>query len=305
MIDHAIRHLPVVDGSGKVLGIVSFEDLRAALPMPVSLTRPPDAAARKSATEVRVTDAMTDAPVTVAADAPLQEAVSRMLQHRIGCLPIVDEQGRLDGIVTPDRPAPGPRHRALGRGDLGPGSGRSAQCTGAPVAAAAKRGRLPVAVAAKGGSGVARHRHSIHRRRTGRRGRLALAAPRGRPAGAERSRADRPRRRTTIDRARLGRHRHGPRDRERRSPRSRGSKRRAARGRAPRRTVPLGASGRPDRPGQQRDEACPSSMRGPSVSRKGNRRWCSARGMPPGRASATATPRSSRSRCWSTRPRRA
>ena len=100
MIDHAIRHLPVVDGSGKVLGIVSFEDLRAALPMPISLTRPPDAAARQSATEVRVSDAMTDAPVTIAVDAPLQEAVSRMLQHRIGCLPIVDEQGRLDGIVT-------------------------------------------------------------------------------------------------------------------------------------------------------------------------------------------------------------
>ena len=39
-------------------------------------------------------------PVTLAPDAPLQEAVSRMLQHRIGCLPIVDERGQLDGIVT-------------------------------------------------------------------------------------------------------------------------------------------------------------------------------------------------------------
>ena len=43
---------------------------------------------------------MTESPVTIAADAPLQEAVSRMLEHRIGCLPIVDDGGHLDGIVT-------------------------------------------------------------------------------------------------------------------------------------------------------------------------------------------------------------
>ncbi len=34
MIDHAIRHLPVVESDGRVVGIVSFEDLRAALPVP-------------------------------------------------------------------------------------------------------------------------------------------------------------------------------------------------------------------------------------------------------------------------------
>lgn len=100
MIEHAIRHLPVVDGKGRVRGIVSFEDLRAALPVPISLTRPLEPAARQSAFDVRVSDAMTAAPMTISADTPLREVVSRMLQHRIGCLPIVDERGVLDGIVT-------------------------------------------------------------------------------------------------------------------------------------------------------------------------------------------------------------
>ena len=100
MIEHAIHHLPVVAGDGRVHGIVSFEDLRTALPTPISLTNPLNVTERQSALGVKVSDAMTDAPVTIAADTPLREAVARMLQHRIGCLPIVDERGHLDGIVT-------------------------------------------------------------------------------------------------------------------------------------------------------------------------------------------------------------
>jgi acetoin utilization protein AcuB len=100
MIDHAIRHLPVVEPDGRVVGLVSFEDLRAALPVPVSLSRPLDVDARKGALDVTVAEAMTDSPVTITAYAPLQEAVERMLQGRIGCLPIVDERGHLDGILT-------------------------------------------------------------------------------------------------------------------------------------------------------------------------------------------------------------
>lgn len=100
MLDHAIRHLPVLDSAGRVCGIVSFEDLRAALPVAVHLTRPLDAADRRAALDVSVADAMTDTPVTIAADAPLEEAVTKMLEGRFGSLPIVDENGQLDGIVT-------------------------------------------------------------------------------------------------------------------------------------------------------------------------------------------------------------
>ena len=100
MIEHAIRHLPVVDASQQLHGIVSFEDLRAALPIPLRLADPPGVEARRAASDVSVRDAMTPAPVTIREDAPLQEAVTRMLEGRFGSLPVVDAEGRLDGILT-------------------------------------------------------------------------------------------------------------------------------------------------------------------------------------------------------------
>lgn len=100
MIDNGIRHLPVVDSGRRLCGIVSFDDLRAALPIPVSLTSPPSAEGRQQALDVSVTDAMTSAPVTIGVGAALDEAVSRMLEGRFGCLPVIDEQGHLDGILT-------------------------------------------------------------------------------------------------------------------------------------------------------------------------------------------------------------
>ena len=38
--------------------------------------------------------------VTVRPDAPLSEALQLMLKHKFGCLPVVDAQGNLLGILT-------------------------------------------------------------------------------------------------------------------------------------------------------------------------------------------------------------
>ena len=100
MIDHGIRHLPVVDESKQICGVVSFDDLRETLPVPVSLMKPIAADTRPQVLDVSVRDAMTPDPVTIRSDAPLEEAVSRMLQGRFGCLPILDDAGRLEAIVT-------------------------------------------------------------------------------------------------------------------------------------------------------------------------------------------------------------
>jgi acetoin utilization protein AcuB len=100
MVDHAIRHLPVVDSNDRVCGIVSFDDLRAALPIAVSLTVPPSAEGRQQALDVSVSEVMTPSPVTIGVDTPLDQAVSRMIEGRFSCLPVVDENGHLDGILT-------------------------------------------------------------------------------------------------------------------------------------------------------------------------------------------------------------
>jgi CBS domain-containing protein len=43
---------------------------------------------------------MSDSPKTIPADTPLSEVAQTLVDQRISCLPVVDETGRLDGIIT-------------------------------------------------------------------------------------------------------------------------------------------------------------------------------------------------------------
>jgi acetoin utilization protein AcuB len=81
---HTIRHLPVVD-DGKVVGILSDRDLRKAM------TGRPD--------ETIVGDVLTADPVTVAPHEPVDTAAQLLVEHDVGCVPVV-ENGNLVGIVT-------------------------------------------------------------------------------------------------------------------------------------------------------------------------------------------------------------
>jgi nucleotide-binding universal stress UspA family protein len=49
---------------------------------------------------MRARELMAQPVVTVRADTSLSEVVESMLQHRIGCIPVVDEDGKLCGMVT-------------------------------------------------------------------------------------------------------------------------------------------------------------------------------------------------------------
>ena len=100
MVDHGIRHLPVVDRSRCVVGVLTFDDLRAAFPQSISLRKPPPQSDRFEMRDVSVGEVMTYAPVTATADTPLDQAAGMLAERRIGCLPILDEQGRLEGIIT-------------------------------------------------------------------------------------------------------------------------------------------------------------------------------------------------------------
>lgn len=109
MLERGIRHLPVVapdDGSrsggsrSAVVGVLSIDDLRAALPFEISLQHGMAPANRERAREWRVGEIMTHAPETVDLDASLAEAAERMAEHRIGCLPVVDESGHLAGLLS-------------------------------------------------------------------------------------------------------------------------------------------------------------------------------------------------------------
>ncbi len=111
LADHRISGLPVVDEDEKVIGVISETDLmvhQAETPDPYEpkkrfrldrLTR----AGRERAAKARARTAgrlMTEPPVTVRADDTIVEAARTMAQHHIERLPVLDEEGRLVGIVT-------------------------------------------------------------------------------------------------------------------------------------------------------------------------------------------------------------
>lgn len=99
MIDAGIRHLPVVDRRARLVGIVSLDDLRAAMPFSVSLRHPPSLSEREIAREVSVAEMMTHGPITATSKLDVAEAAAKLARFRIGCLPVVDD-GRLVGILS-------------------------------------------------------------------------------------------------------------------------------------------------------------------------------------------------------------
>jgi CBS domain-containing protein len=99
MVDAGIRHLPVVDARARLVGVLSVDDLRAALPFAVNLRHPPSPSERESARDLSVAEVMTHGPLTVTPPTKVSDAAAKLARFRIGCLPVV-EDGRLVGILS-------------------------------------------------------------------------------------------------------------------------------------------------------------------------------------------------------------
>jgi len=85
-----VRHVPVEDDQGRLVGLITH---RALLHL---LSNGRHAQAEKLLT---VRDVMKTDPLTVSSSTPTLEAMEMMQGNRIGCLPVVDD-GRLVGILT-------------------------------------------------------------------------------------------------------------------------------------------------------------------------------------------------------------
>ncbi len=94
---HKVRHLPVVDAAGKLVGIVTDRDLRQILFAPAMRTRA--SGAESLAEQLTVEEIMTSPAVTTTPYAELADAATVMHERKIGELPVV-ESGRVVGILS-------------------------------------------------------------------------------------------------------------------------------------------------------------------------------------------------------------
>ncbi len=97
MDDKDIRHLPVIE-DGVLIGIVSDRDLRSCQPPLEGEWDRIDYAMGLLQQPVR--QHMTPEPQRVSPDTPISEAVDRVVNHRIGCLCVVDDTQRLVGVLS-------------------------------------------------------------------------------------------------------------------------------------------------------------------------------------------------------------
>jgi acetoin utilization protein AcuB len=92
-----VRHFPVVNDKGKLVGIIARDDLLYASPSPVTSLSMWEVTYLMS--QVTVKEAMTADVITTAEDTPLEEAARTMFDEKIGCLPVM-RGGTVVGIIT-------------------------------------------------------------------------------------------------------------------------------------------------------------------------------------------------------------
>lgn len=108
MLKHLLKALPVLNKNGEVAGILTDEDLldRAGLEQHLSIAERLNdhmlqaefTALQKS--PLKVADVMTSPAITVREDESLGTATARMVEHGIKRLPVLNESGKLVGVLS-------------------------------------------------------------------------------------------------------------------------------------------------------------------------------------------------------------
>jgi len=93
MHEHRIHHIPVMDDE-QLAGLITLTNVLAATD---SFLR--DDGSRIHASEIGISDAMVTDVATVDVHASLRHAALFLEKHKIGCLPVMDDE-KLVGIIT-------------------------------------------------------------------------------------------------------------------------------------------------------------------------------------------------------------
>ena len=89
MIDNDCGQIPVVDGQGMPVGVVTDRDITVRI-----------VAEGRDTMNATASDAMSTPVETIREDSSLQDAVALMERSKIRRVPVVDAQGKLSGIVS-------------------------------------------------------------------------------------------------------------------------------------------------------------------------------------------------------------
>ena len=92
-----IRHIPIVDSDNMFTGLITHRDLLGAT---ISKLAGLDAETQREIDSgVPIREIMLTNIVTIRKDSSVKNAAQLLLNHKYGCLPVV-EQGQLVGIIT-------------------------------------------------------------------------------------------------------------------------------------------------------------------------------------------------------------
>lgn len=94
MSERGFRHIPILDDSQVLVGLVSQSDVLAA-----SASNLSNEPAARGPGEIRIGEIMTRDLATVDEHANLRQAALHLQRNKFGCLPVV-QNGKLRGIVT-------------------------------------------------------------------------------------------------------------------------------------------------------------------------------------------------------------
>jgi len=97
--EKGVRHLPVVDKHGRLVGIVTDRDIREAAPSDATLLSVQELNFLLGKLKVSAFMTPKNKLITITPDAVIEEAVQLMHDHKIGCLPILEGE-KLYGIFT-------------------------------------------------------------------------------------------------------------------------------------------------------------------------------------------------------------
>ena len=110
MRNERIRHLPVLDDVGRLVGIISQRDL--FLNALVRALGYGTMARDRSFRSIAVKEVMTEDVVTTTPETPITAAAQMMVDRKIGCLPVVESNALVGILSESDIVA------AVARGDL-------------------------------------------------------------------------------------------------------------------------------------------------------------------------------------------